>query len=69
MCLEMQFDKAVLSNQWMESMKTDKLLFHLCTCALRSFDNHVGFAPCITSHQQELYEWDYYAGYWKEWVK
>jgi hypothetical protein len=61
----MQFDKAVLSNQWLESMKTDKLLFHLCICALCSFDNHVGFAPCIKWHQQALYEQDYYAGYWK----
>ncbi len=71
----MQFDKPVLSNQWMELMKTDKLLFNLCICALRSFDNHVGFAPCITSHQQELYEWDYLLGtgrsgsneLWSEW--
>jgi len=50
-------------------------LFHLCICALRSFDNHVGFAPCTTSHHQELYEQDYLLGtgrsgsneLWSEW--
>lgn len=67
--------QAVLSNQWMELMKTNKLLFHLCICALRSFDNRVGFARCIPLHQQELYERDYLLGtgrsgsneLWSEW--